>query len=93
MKINLTWALLAAAIIVAVGVGAYIYGTKQSSTPTLQDESAQIQNQLTNIQNEAFQKASEEAAKAANPFQVSNPLEGVNTNPLEEVRKKLNPFE
>ena len=91
MKINLTWALLAVAVIVAVGIGAYIYGTRQSSTPTLQEET--VQNQLLNIQNEASQKALDEAVKAANPFQVSNPLEGVNTNPLEEVRKKLNPFE
>lgn len=37
-------------------------------------------------------KAAEEAAAAANPFKVANPLEGVEANPFEETAKKLNPF-
>lgn len=37
-------------------------------------------------------KASEDAASAANPFKVTNPLEGVQANPFEEIAKKLNPF-
>ena len=40
----------------------------------------------------AGQKAAEDAAKAANPFGVANPLEGVETNPFEEAKKVLNPF-
>lgn len=38
-------------------------------------------------------KATEKAAKEANPFQAVNPLEGVNTNPFEDAQKALNPFE
>ena len=37
-------------------------------------------------------KAAEDAASAANPFKVTNPLEGVEANPFEETAKKLNPF-
>jgi len=37
-------------------------------------------------------KAAEDAASAANPFKVTNPLEGVKANPFEETAKKLNPF-
>ena len=37
-------------------------------------------------------KAAEDAADAANPFKVVNPLEGVEANPFEETAKKLNPF-
>lgn len=90
MRTNLTLVLLIVAVGIVVGMGAYIYSTRQNSTTTTQEQTI---NELTDIQNEAFQKASDEAVKAANPFQVSNPLEGVNTNPFEEVRKKLNPFE
>lgn len=38
------------------------------------------------------EKASQDAADAANPFKVVNPLEGVEANPFEETAKKLNPF-
>ena len=43
-------------------------------------------------QAEIAKNAADEAAKAANPFQTTNPLEGVETNPFEETAKKLNPF-
>ena len=39
------------------------------------------------------QKAAEDAAKAANPFKATNPLEGVESNPFEQAKKVLNPFE
>lgn len=45
------------------------------------------------LQEEAARKAAEEAAKSANPFQAVNPLEGVEANPFEKVKKVLNPFE
>lgn len=38
------------------------------------------------------QKATEEAAKVANPFQAVNPLSGVEANPFEKAKKILNPF-
>ena len=40
----------------------------------------------------AAQKAADELAKAANPFQAVNPLEGVESNPFEKAKKVLNPF-
>ena len=90
MKINLSWLVLVVALVVAVGVGVFLYGNKKTENSSQEQVS---QNQLVNIQEDASQKALEEAAKAANPFQNSNPLEGVKTNPFEDVRKKLNPFE
>ena len=38
------------------------------------------------------QEAAEDAATAANPFKAANPLEGVESNPFEEAKKVLNPF-
>ncbi len=43
-------------------------------------------------QEELARKANNEAAKAANPFQAVNPLEGVTVNPFETAAQKLNPF-
>lgn len=45
------------------------------------------------VQAEAAKKASEEAAKSANPFGAANPLGGVEANPFEKTKKILNPFE
>ena len=45
------------------------------------------------MQEEAAKQAAADAAKAANPFQIVNPLEGVETNPFEKTKKILNPFE
>lgn len=54
---------------------------------------AQAQTDVQALQGEAARKGAEEAAKSANPFQAVNPLEGVETNPFEKVKKVLNPFE
>ncbi|MEK7192460.1 MAG: hypothetical protein AAB646_03025 [Patescibacteria group bacterium] len=48
---------------------------------------------IKKLDESAAEKATAEAAKAANPFQVANPLEGVEANPFEKVKKVLNPFE
>ena len=53
----------------------------------------QAQNDAKALQEEGAEKAIEEAAKSANPFQAVNPLEGVEANPFEKVKKVLNPFE
>ena len=50
------------------------------------------QNDVKKAQEVAAQKAAEDAAKAANPFKATNPLEGVESNPFEEAKKVLNPF-
>lgn len=36
--------------------------------------------------------ASDAAARAANPFQAANPLEGITANPFADAAKNLNPF-
>lgn len=53
----------------------------------------QAQADVQTLQGEAARKGAEEAAKSANPFQAVNPLEGVEANPFEKVKKVLNPFE
>lgn len=54
---------------------------------------AQAQADVKALQEESARKAAEDAAKSANPFQAVNPLEGVEANPFEKVKKVLNPFE
>ncbi len=53
----------------------------------------QAQTDIQTLQTEAARKGAEEVAKSANPFQAVNPLEGVETNPFEKVKRVLNPFE
>ncbi|MEK7537190.1 MAG: hypothetical protein AAB584_01985 [Patescibacteria group bacterium] len=47
---------------------------------------------IKKVQVESAKKAAEDAAKAANPFGVANPLGGVEANPFEKTKKILNPF-
>lgn len=54
---------------------------------------AQAQTDIQRINDEAADKAAQDAAKAANPFQAVNPLEGVEANPFDKAKKVLNPFE
>jgi len=72
------------AIVVAVGVLGYWVGDWRGY-----DRS---QAEVKKAQEIAGQKAADDAAKAANPFKASNPLEGVEANPFEEAKKVLNPF-
>ncbi|OGN02492.1 MAG: hypothetical protein A2655_02085 [Candidatus Yanofskybacteria bacterium RIFCSPHIGHO2_01_FULL_43_42] len=72
------------AIVVAVGVLGYWVGDWQGYSRS--------QNDVKKAQEVAAQKAAEDAAKAANPFKATNPLEGVESNPFEEAKKVLNPF-
>jgi len=54
---------------------------------------AKAEEDVKKIQAEAAKLASEQAADAANPFQIENPLEGIDANPFEKTKKVLNPFE
>ncbi len=47
---------------------------------------------IKKIQEQAAQKAADDAAKAANPFQAVNPLEKVEANPFEKAKSIVNPF-
>lgn len=73
------------AAIVAVGVLAYWAGDWQGYSRS--------QTEVKKAQEVAAQKAAEDAAAAANPFKGTNPLEGVESNPFEEAKKVLNPFD
>ncbi len=53
---------------------------------------ARAEADIKSIQEEAAKKATDDAAKAANPFQAANPLEGVEANPFEKTKSILNPF-
>lgn len=53
---------------------------------------SRAQADVKKTQEVAAQKAADDAAKAANPFKAANPLEGVESNPFEEAKKVLNPF-
>lgn len=71
-------------IVVVVGVLGYWTGDWQGYSRS--------QNDVKKAQEVAGEKAGEDAAKAANPFKATNPLEGVKSNPFEEAKKVLNPF-
>ena len=86
-------------IIVAIisALGGYKYGQQadvEAAKKTSYDEGyAKAEADITRAQTEAARKAAEDAAKAANPFEVGNPLENVESNPFDKVKEVLNPFE
>lgn len=80
--------IIGVALLVAGLVGGYLYGSKSAFQSAYDRAVADIKSQ----QELAAKKASEEAAKAANPFKVENPLEGVEANPFSKAQKALNPF-
>jgi hypothetical protein len=84
--------LLVGVLLLVVGLGlGYWYGTlKVKVSYQLGYDQAIADAKAT--QEEVAKKAAEEAAKAANPFQAANPLEGVKANPFSEAQKALNPF-
>jgi len=80
---------MVAIVAVIVGGGAYWFGNSTGYDTGY----AQAQADVKALQDESAAKAATEAAKSANPFQAVNPLEGVEANPFEKVKKVLNPFE
>jgi len=81
-----------AALIVGVAAG-YSYGNSAGYTRGDSAGFARAQDEIKKIQEAAAEKAAQEAAKAANPFQTANPLQSVETNPFEKTKKVLNPFQ
>lgn len=81
--------LVAVVAVIVVGAGAFWFG----NTSGYENGYAQAQNDAKALQEEAAQKAATDAAKSANPFAAVNPLEGVEANPFDKVKKVLNPFE
>ncbi len=82
---TITWVVLA--LVVGAGVG-YFGGSKAAYQKGYDKAVADAKA----TQAEVAKNAAEEAAKASNPFQAQNPLEGVTANPFEQAAKKLNPF-
>lgn len=76
-----TWAIVA--LVVGL-VGGYWFGDSSGYR--------RAQADVKKLQEEAANKAAGDAAKAANPFQAVNPLEGVEANPFEKTKNLLNPF-
>ena len=71
-----------------VGYGAYVYGQKVGYDSGYQKAQADVKAQ----QEALAKKATEDAAKAANPFKAAdNPLQDV-ADPLEKTKNILNPF-
>ena len=81
--------LIGVVIALFVGGAAYMIGTTQGYKTGY----AQAQTDVKSLQEKTATRAAEETAKSANPFQASNPLQGVETNPFDKVKKVLNPFE
>ena len=77
--------MLAIIVVVAVGVLGYWVGDRMGYSRS--------QTEVKKAQELAGQKAAEDAATAANPFKATNPLEGVESNPFEQAKKVLNPFD
>ena len=75
------------ALLVGLGVG-YWYGGSRTYQAGYDKAVADAQA----AQEALAQKASEDEAKAANPFKKVNPLEGVTANPLEKLKDIVNPF-
>ena len=72
-------------IVTIVGLGGgYLLGQKIGYANAIADAKA--------LKEEVVKKAAEDVAKATNPFQTTNPLEGVTANPFQDAAKKLNPF-
>lgn len=80
--------LIAGVIILAGVLGGYWYGNSAGYAKGYKT----AQDDIKKLEEDAGKKAATEAAKAANPFQVANPLQNVETNAFEKVKKVLNPF-
>ncbi|MAF80129.1 hypothetical protein CL629_03570 [bacterium] len=84
------------AVVIALivgGVGGYLYGKSAGQTAGYDTGYTEAEEDLVKVQEEAARRTTEEAAKAANPFEIENPLENVEANPFEKVKEVLNPFE
>lgn len=79
--------------LIAGGVGGYLYGKGAGKTAAYDAGYAQAEEDLGKVQEEAAKRTAEEAAKAANPFGVANPLGDVEADPLAKFKKALNPFD
>ena len=73
-----------AALVIGLAVG-FWFGNQRGYNKATAD--------VKQVQEAAAKQAGTEAANAANPFKVVNPLEKVQTNPFEKAKQVLNPFQ
>ena len=85
---NKNFSVISIVLLIIGAIGGYWYGGSVAYDNGYKAAAADIKAQ----QEVSANKASEDAAKAANPFQVSNPLEGVKANPFDKAKDALNPF-
>ncbi len=95
MEKNAKGTIVVAVVIALVvgGVGGYLYGKSAGKTAGYEAGYAQAEVDSGKVQEEAAKRTAEEAAKAANPFGVANPLGEVEADPLAKFKKALNPFD
>ena len=84
-------------VIVLVGVlGGYRYGAEagfsKGQKKGYDDGYLAAEASLKKLQQESADKALRDAAAAANPFSVANPLGSVESDPFSKVKNVLNPF-
>ena len=85
---NKNFSVISIVLLIIGAIGGYWYGGSKTYDKGYQAATTDIKAQ----QEESAKKATEETAKTANPFQVSNPLEGVEANPFDKAKDALNPF-
>ncbi len=91
ISLNKKWLLTGIFVLVAA-FGGYWYGSNIGYLKGDSDGYKRAETDIKKLEEGAAKKATAKATKAANPFQVSNPLENVETNPFEKAKKVLNPF-
>lgn len=91
--ITLVVAVVGIAALAIGSVAGYFIGKGAGYAAGEQAGYSRAQDETKKLEEEALRKATREAAKAANPFQPVNPLEGVDADPFEKTKKILNPFE
>lgn len=84
--------MLAVALVVG-GLGGYLMGQRAGYQKGDTEGYKRAEADIKKAEEVAAAKAAEDAAKAANPFQTANPLQGVESNPFEKAKKVLNPFQ
>ena len=85
------WVVTILVIIIVAGLG-FWYSEKKYNEG-LKDGEAKAIAEIKAQQEEAANQAVDNAVSEANPFQVKNPLEGVDANPFKKAKDTLNPFD
>lgn len=88
-----TWIAAMVVALIIGGFGGYMMGQRVGYSKGDAAGYKRAEADIKNTESLAAAKAAEDSAKAANPFQTTNPLQGVESNPFEKAKKVLNPFQ